>query len=48
LTVGPTANPFLILSKIVFKRNDLPVLYIPATDIIANLPSIPENKSKAS
>lgn len=40
LVVGPTANPVFCLSKIVFKRYDLPVRYTPATEITAILPSI--------
>jgi len=48
LTVGPTANPFLQLRSIVLRRKDLPVLYTPATEIIANFPSTLENSSMAS
>jgi len=34
--VGPTPNPFysFLSSNILFKRNDFPVLYFPATAII--------------
>ena len=34
LMVGPTPKPPDLLRSILFNRYDLPVLYIPATDII--------------
>ena len=37
-TVGPTVNPFCLLSNILFIKYDFPVRYIPATDITPNSP----------
>jgi len=33
ITVFPTPKPFYLLSKILLRRYDFPVLYRPATDI---------------
>jgi hypothetical protein len=38
LVVGPTANPEDELRIILLRRNDFPVLYIPATEITATFP----------
>ena len=35
-TVGPTLNPFCLFNNILFIKYDLPVRYIPATDITPN------------
>src|SRR5947209_882748 len=50
LIVGPTPNPFasFLLSKILLRRKDLPVLYLPATAIIPIFSLMPPNKAIAS
>ena len=45
--VGPTANPDGQFSIILFRRNDFPVLYIPATEITATFPCNEEKNYKA-
>ena len=35
-TVGPTLNPFCLFNNILFIKYDLPVRYIPATEMTPN------------
>ena len=47
-TVGPTPNPFYLLSIILFIKKDFPVLYIPTTEMTPIGPGIAFMISKAS